>query len=71
MNAEEAKKIALKSRPGMTIQSISELENCFVVNLVPENYKEEYGLFIGGATRVDKKTGKTSLYNPMLEVNNA
>ncbi len=68
MDVKEAESIALKARPGMKIIKTTELEKCFVVSLVPENFDvDSDDLFIGGGTRVDKKTGKTSLYNPMLE----
>lgn len=66
-NIDEAKKIALKERPGMKVINVIELEKCFVVNLVPENFDEKEGMFIGGGTRVDKKTGEVRLYNPMIE----
>ena len=68
MTRQEAENKALKARPGMKILGTKELEKCFVVNMVPEKYDEkEDGLYIGGAMRVDKKTGKLNLYNPMLE----
>lgn len=67
MTVEEAKKIALEHRPEHYVESVTELEKCFVVSLLPDNYSEEDGLYIGGGIRVDKKTGKCKLFNPMLE----
>lgn len=68
MTSQEAEKKVLEARPDMKIVDTKELEKCFVVNVVPEKYnKKEDGLYIGGAMRVDKKTGKLNLYNPMLE----
>ena len=65
MTKEEAGKKALEARPGMKIERITEHEKCFVVSLVPKNFKG--GNYISGATRVDKKTGEVRLYNPMIE----
>ena len=67
MTLEEAKKIVLEKRPGSKIIKTKELDKCFVISVVPNNYNENDGLYIGGGVRVDKKTGKTSLFNPMLE----
>ena len=54
---EEARRIALEKRPGTRVESEHELSECFVINLVPVGYKESDGVFVGGSTRVDKKTG--------------
>lgn len=68
MNKKEAEMKALSARPGMKIVKTTEKEKCFVVSMVPENFDAESdGLFIGGGTRVDKKTGEVNLYNPLLE----
>jgi hypothetical protein len=68
MTKEEAIKIALNLRPDRKVIKVTELEKCFVVSTVPKAFDENSGdLYIGGGIRVDKKTGKTSLYNPMLE----
>ena len=65
---DEARKIALDSRPGMKVENEFEDEKCFVINLVPESYDiNKHGLFIGGSTRVDKETGEVGLYNPLIE----
>lgn len=64
MNIEEAKKLAVNQRPWLSVQKATEFNNYFVIVLGLKNSKEPY---IGGATRVDKKTGKCSLYNPLLE----
>lgn len=70
MNKENAKNSALSWYPikGMIVKSVSEIDNAFVVCLTSSDSAEDY---IGGGIRVDKTTGKCSLYNPMLEVNNA
>ena len=67
MNELAAKNIVLDARPGFKVDKIVELEKCFVVSVLPPDYKPEYGSFIGGAMRVDKETGRITLYNPMLE----
>ena len=64
---DEAESIALKERPGMRVLNTVELEKCFVVNVVPKDFNERDGMFIGGGTRVDKKTGLVQLYNPLIE----
>ena len=65
---EKAKKVVLEHRPNMRVVKTVEKDNYYVVNVVPrEGYSESMGMYIGGATRVDKKTGKVSIYNPMLE----
>ncbi len=66
-NIKDAEKIVLKERPGMRVLNTVELEKCFVVNVVPNDFNERDGAFIGGGTRVDKKTGLVQLYNPMIE----
>jgi hypothetical protein len=66
-NTKEAESIVLKERQGMRVLNTVELEKCFVVNVVPEDFNEQDGMFIGGGTRVDKKTGLVQLYNPMIE----
>ena len=66
-NIKDAEKIVLKERPGMRVLNTVELEKCFVVNVVPKDFNEQYGMFFGGGTRVDKKTGLVQLYNPMIE----
>lgn len=66
-NTKEAESIVLNKRPGMRILSTVELEKCFVVNVVPKDFDENKDMFIGGGTRVDKKTGRVQLYNPMIE----
>lgn len=65
MTKEEAGKLALEARPGMKIYRITEHEKCFVVSLIPEDLNG--GNYIGGSTRVDKKTGEVRIYNPMIE----
>ena len=65
MTEHEAINIALKWRPKHKLDTIRELDKYFVVCLVPEDFKG--GKYIGGAVRVDKKTGECRLYNPMLE----
>lgn len=68
MTSQEAEKKVLEARPGFRIVKTTELQKCFVVNVVPEKYNEkDDGLYIGGAMRVDKKTGDLNLYNPMIE----
>lgn len=66
-NIKDAEKIVLKERPGMRVLNTVELEKCFVVTVVPKDFNERDGMFIGGGTRVDKKTGLVQLYNPMIE----
>ena len=66
-NIKDAEKIVLKERPGMRVLNTVELEKCFVVNVIPNGFNEQDGMFIGGGTRVDKKTGLVQLYNPMIE----
>lgn len=66
-NIKDAEKIVLKERPGMRVLNTVELEKCFVVNVIPNDFNEQDGTFIGGGTRVDKKTGLVQLYNPMIE----
>lgn len=65
MNIEEAKKLAAKQRPWLNVKKATEFDDFFLVILVPKD--DEDGSFIGGGTRVDKKTGKCTLYNPLLE----
>lgn len=65
MTKEEAVEKALNARPGMKVDRITEHEKCFVISLVPKDFKK--GNYISGATRVDKKTGEVRLYNPMIE----
>ena len=65
MTEQEAIKKALSTRPGHKLDTVKELDKCFVVCVVPENF--DGGKYIGGAVRVDKKTGECRLYNPMLE----
>lgn len=68
MTKQEAEKKIQKTFPNLDIKSVKELDQCFVFNLLPKDYDERKdGLFIGGAMRVDKKTGDINLYNPMLE----
>lgn len=68
MTKEEAKNKVLKIRPGAKILSVDELEKCFVVSIVPKNFDEDSDdLYIGGAIRVDKKTGDISQFNPLIE----
>lgn len=67
MTRQEAIKKAMEARPNLMVEKVTELDKCFVVVLTPHSKYVEPGAFIGGATRVDKKTGEISLYNPMLE----
>lgn len=68
MTKQEAERKALESKPNHRVIGVKELEKCFVVNVVPNNYDaEEDGVYIGGGIRVDKKTGVCKLFNPMLE----
>ena len=69
MEKEQAIKNALKSYPieKMVVKSVKEMDDYFVVSLVPKDYKKEYGIYIGGGIRVDKKTGVCRLYNPLTE----
>lgn len=68
MTKEEAEKKALEARPNNEIVETFELKDCFVVNTLPKNYSfEENGLYVGGGIRVDKKTGKIGLYNPIRD----
>lgn len=64
---QEAEKMALKARPNMRVVNTVELEKCYVVNMVPVDYPDNADLFMGGGTRIDKKTGNARLYNPLLE----
>lgn len=64
---KEAETIVLRERPGMRVLNTVELEKCFVVNVIPKDFNEKKDIFIGGGTRVDKKTGEVRLYNPMIE----
>lgn len=66
MTKQEAIKKAMESRPNLVVENIKELDKCFVVNMAPAKNLPPL-LFIGGATRVDKQTGKVSLFNPMFE----
>lgn len=67
-SVKDAEKIVLEHRPNMRVVKTVEEDNYYVVSVVPsEGYTEKMGMFIGGATRVDKKTGKVRIYNPMLE----
>lgn len=69
ITAEEAKVLALKDRVGFVVLGVKELDKCFVVDTAPKAFENE--LYISGGIRVDKKTGKCSLFNPLLEVNDA
>lgn len=64
---KEAESIVLKERPGMRVVKSVELDKCFVISVVPEDFNKEDKIFIGGGTRVDKKTGLVQIYNPMIE----
>ena len=64
---EDARRIVLEKRPGMKVESEHEMRECFVINVVPIGYTKANGIFVGGSTRVDKETGKVSLFNPILE----
>lgn len=67
-SVKDAEKIVLEHRPNMRVVKAVEQDNYYVISVVPiEGYSESMGMFVGGATRVDKKTGKVSIYNPMLE----
>jgi len=66
-NIEEAKKTVLNTFPNMIVDNAVELDNCFVISLVPTNYSDKNGLYVGGGVRVDKETGKLGTYNPMIE----
>ena len=44
-NIKDAEKIVLKERPGMRVLNTVELEKCFVVNVVPKDFNEQYGMF--------------------------
>lgn len=68
MTKIEAENKAIESRPNFEIIETIELEKCFVVSTQPKGYNvEEDGMFVGGAVRVDKNTGKCSLFNPVEE----
>lgn len=68
MDEREAVEIAMRSRPNLIVMGIRELPSCFVIEMVPDGFKpSKQGKYIGGATRVDKLTKKTTLYNPMIE----
>lgn len=70
MTKDEAERKALEARPRHRIIETKELKNCFVVSVLPKNYNEaEDGLYVGGAVRVDKKTGACREFNPLLEGN--
>lgn len=65
MNKYEAIKIAENKRSGMKAVSVFEKQKCFVVIMSPEQSRIKN--YMAGATRIDKKTGEVSLFNPMLE----
>ncbi len=68
MTKEEAINKVLKIRPGAKVLSVDELKKCFVVSVIPKNFDENSDdLYIGGAVRVDKKTGNLSQFNPLIE----
>lgn len=64
---EEARKTVLKKIPGARIESEHEMNDCFVINLVPIRYRKSDGIFCGGSIRVDKNTGAIRGYNPTIE----
>ena len=64
---EEAREIVLEKIPRTRVESMNEMDDCFVINLVPIGYCKANGIFVGGAIRVDKKSGELSGYNPMTE----
>lgn len=66
MTKQEAIKKAMEARPNLIVESVKELDKCFVVVMAPARNLPPLA-FIGGATRVDKKTGQISLYNPLFE----
>lgn len=69
-DVEQAKVLALEHRPGFKVLGVVEKDTYFVVDTIPGTFSVD-DFFIGGAVRVDKQTGTTSLYRPYLEVNNA
>ena len=64
---DQARRIVQEKIPGTRVESEHEMDDCFVINLVPIGYKKSNGIFVGGSIRVDKKTGAISGYNPMTE----
>ena len=68
MTKNEAIKKVLEKRPNHKLISVDELDKCFVVSTIPKDFDETADdLYIGGALRVDKKTGIMSPFNPILE----
>lgn len=70
MTKDEAIKKVLDDKPLYKVESVEELEKCYVVCIIPKNFDNDSDdLYIGGATRVDKNTGELSQFNPILEKN--
>lgn len=68
MTKDEAVKKVLEGKPLYKAVSVDELEKCFVVCIMPKDFDENSDdLYVGGATRVDKKTGNLSQFNPLIE----
>ena len=68
MTKQEAINKVLKIRPDCKIISVDEKSKCFVVSTIPKNFDiNSNDLYIGGAIRVDKKTGVVGQFNPLLE----
>ena len=67
MERDEAIKKALSMRPDFKVERVTELDKCFVVTVIPNNYNKDSGIYIGSGIRVDKQTGETRLYNPLVE----
>jgi len=68
MTKNEAIEKVLEIRPQYKVLSVKELKNCFVVETSPKDFDDNSDdLYIGGAVRVDKKTGKMGQFNPILE----
>lgn len=68
MNKQEAINKVLKIRPDCEVISVDEKDKCFIVSTVPKKFDiNSDNLFVGGAVRVDKKTGAISQFNPLIE----
>lgn len=68
MTKQEAERKALDYKKNSKVKSTKEFDNYYVVSTVPNTYKPSEGLYIGGAIKVDKKTGNCVPYNPLTMV---
>lgn len=63
---EDAIKMAKKVKPKFRIASITEKNDGYILNMVPNSYHGDPNLFANGLLRVDRKDGKVEVYNPLI-----